>query len=127
MMSDVLRWVVPVPLALAVLVMQPPPQSVAKATTTELDSGGSTAKAINPGEVRVAGQRKSGGTSNSGVVYRLQQTGNQWTETILHNFTGGSDGQDPSANLLHDVHGNLLGMAQFGGTSNDGIVYQVKP
>ncbi len=67
MMSDVLRWVVPVPLALAVLIMQPPTQTVAKATTTELDSGRSTAKAINPGEVRVAGQRKFGGTSNSGT------------------------------------------------------------
>ena len=67
MMSDALRWVAPVPLALAVLIMQPPTQSVAKATTTELDSGGGTSKAINPGEVRVAGQRKFGGTSNSGT------------------------------------------------------------
>jgi hypothetical protein len=67
MMSDVLRWVVPVPLALAVLIMQPPAQSVAKATTTELDSGGSTSNAINAGEVRVAAQRKFGSTSNSGT------------------------------------------------------------
>ena len=66
-MSDVLRWVVPVPLALAVLIMQLPTQWVAKATTTELDSGRSTFKAINPGEVRVAGDRKFGGTPSRGT------------------------------------------------------------
>ena len=73
------------------------------------------------------GTTEDGGTSNDGIVYRLQKSGSQWTKTILHNFSGGSDGQDPSANLLRDVHGNLFGMAQYGGTSNDGIVYKVKP
>jgi len=73
------------------------------------------------------GTTEDGGTSNYGTVYRLQKSGSQWTETILHNFSGGTDGQYPSANLLRDVHGNLFGMAQYGGTSNDGIVYKVKP
>jgi uncharacterized repeat protein (TIGR03803 family) len=68
-----------------------------------------------------------GSNPNGGTVYRLKKSGNKWKETILHNFTTGSDGQDPSANLLRDSRGNLFGMAQFGGSSNDGIVYRVKP
>lgn len=74
------------------------------------------------------GTTENGGSANAGVVYRLEESGGKWKETILHNFSGGSsDGQDPSANLLRDTSGNLFGMAQFGGTSNDGVVYKVKP
>lgn len=68
-----------------------------------------------------------GSNSNGGTVYELRKTGKTWTESILHNFTAGRDGQDPSANLLRDSKGHLYGMAQFGGTSNDGIVYKVTP
>jgi uncharacterized repeat protein (TIGR03803 family) len=68
-----------------------------------------------------------GSNPNGGTVYALKRSGKTWTESILHNFTAGSDGQDPSANLLRDAQGNLFGMAQFGGTSNDGMVYEVTP
>jgi len=68
-----------------------------------------------------------GSNPNGGTVYELKKSGKTWTETILHNFTAGSDGQDPSANLLRDSAGHLYGMAQFGGTSNDGMVYEVTP
>src|SRR5450755_2667735 len=67
MLSDVLRRGVPVLLALAVVIMQPATQSAAKATTTEPDSGKSTSKAINPGEVRVAMRTRSTGTNSSSV------------------------------------------------------------
>jgi uncharacterized repeat protein (TIGR03803 family) len=68
-----------------------------------------------------------GSNANGGTVYELKKSGKTWTETILHNFTTGNDGQDPSANLLRDARGHLYGMAQFGGTSNDGMVYEVTP
>jgi uncharacterized repeat protein (TIGR03803 family) len=75
------------------------------------------------------GTTEQGGSSpNNGTVFELKKSGTTWTESILHNFTGGSgDGQDPSANLLLDAQGNLLGLAQFGGTSNLGIMYEVTP
>ena len=69
---------------------------------------------------------QGGSTPNSGTVYKLTKSGSTWTESIVHNFAGGSsDGQDPSGNLLLGSDGNLYGMAQFGGSSNDGIVYSI--
>jgi hypothetical protein len=47
--------------------MQPATESAAKATSTEPDSGKSTSKAINPGEVRVASRTRSSATNNSSV------------------------------------------------------------
>jgi uncharacterized repeat protein (TIGR03803 family) len=47
-----------------------------------------------------------------GVVFKLDAHGH---ETVLHTFTGGSDGANPTANLLLDQDGNLYGTAQDGG------------
>jgi uncharacterized repeat protein (TIGR03803 family) len=40
------------------------------------------------------------------------------TETILHTFTGGSDGGSPQAGLIFDSKGNLYGTTGGGGTSS---------
>jgi len=37
------------------------------------------------------------------------------TITVLHNFTGGADGANPSAGLTMDAAGNLYGTASYGG------------
>jgi uncharacterized repeat protein (TIGR03803 family) len=50
----------------------------------------------------------------SGLVYRLSRSGNTWRETVLHTFTGGTDGGLPSAGVTFDAHGNLCG-ATYGG------------
>jgi uncharacterized repeat protein (TIGR03803 family) len=47
-----------------------------------------------------------------GVVYKLDPAGN---ETVLHSFTGGSDGATPWAGVILDSEGNLYGTAQVGG------------
>jgi len=47
------------------------------------------------------------------------------TFSVLHAFTGGQDGANPSAGLTLDKGGNLYGTAQFGGTG-DGTVFQLK-
>lgn len=46
--------------------------------------------------------------SSCGVVFQLTPSG---AETILHFFTGGSDGYDPGSGLIFDSHGNLFGTA----------------
>jgi uncharacterized repeat protein (TIGR03803 family) len=54
-----------------------------------------------------------GGFSHDGVVFQLTPSGGQWTEGIVHTFTGyypGGDGYDPSA-LVQDGAGNLYGIA----------------
>ena len=63
-----------------------------------------------------------GGTSGQGTVFKLTTKGK---ETVLYNFTGGSDGGNPSAALLRDGKGNLYGTTYYGGTSNAGVVFKV--
>jgi len=53
-----------------------------------------------------------GGTADDGVVFELDAAGK---ETILHSFTGGSDGANPRAGVIMDSEGNLYGTAEEGG------------
>src|SRR5205823_15062132 len=50
-----------------------------------------------------------------------------WSETVLHNFTGGRDGSGPGAPLTFDVAGNLYGMTPTGGAHGLGVIYQLHP
>ena len=70
------------------------------------------------------GTTYQGGSSNAGVVYKLSTTGQ---ETLLHTFTGGSDGGNPYAGVILDSAGNLYGTASKGGTANAGVVYKLDP
>ena len=57
-----------------------------------------------------------------GVVFKLDTTG---TETVLHSFTGGADGTNPSTGLIRDSAGNLYGTTPTGGESGWGIAFEV--
>jgi uncharacterized repeat protein (TIGR03803 family) len=51
------------------------------------------------------GTTESGGTSNFGTVFKLTPPAEgqtQWSETVLYNFKGGSDGALASAGLIFD-------------------------
>jgi uncharacterized repeat protein (TIGR03803 family) len=54
----------------------------------------------------------NGGLNGCGTVFKLDPSGN---ETVLYRFTGGADGQFPSAGLVMDAAGNLYGTTQYGG------------
>jgi uncharacterized repeat protein (TIGR03803 family) len=66
-----------------------------------------------------------------GVVFRLSPNAHgQWTQTVLHNFTGGYTGPDgtyPQTSLTFDSAGNLYGTTQGGGTYGCGTVYKLTP
>jgi len=49
------------------------------------------------------------------------------TETVLHNFTGGSDGANPGFSLISDHAGNLYGTTSFGGAFGAGTVFKLSP
>src|ERR1700729_3858623 len=58
-----------------------------------------------------------GGAQRAGVVFKVAPDG---SETVLHAFTGGSDGSHPYAGLIRDKVGNLYGTTIYGGTRNMG-------
>jgi uncharacterized repeat protein (TIGR03803 family) len=71
------------------------------------------------------GVTSQGGANNAGVVFELSPTSGGWTEQVLWNFTGGSDGGAPVAGIVLDGAGNVYGTTSTGGTSNAGVLYQL--
>jgi uncharacterized repeat protein (TIGR03803 family) len=68
-----------------------------------------------------------GGTSTGGTVFELTpQAGGSWTETVLHSFGSGNDGQFPSGGVVLDASGNLYGTTGNGGVYNQGTVFVLK-
>jgi len=55
------------------------------------------------------------------------------TETVLYNFTGGSDGANPQSRLTFDAAGNLYGTTLLGGIGTidnnlgNGVVFELSP
>jgi uncharacterized repeat protein (TIGR03803 family) len=75
------------------------------------------------------GTAERGGGLEGGVVFRLSPTSKGfWKEAVLHSFGGGGvDGVLPIGGLVFDKAGNLYGTTNYGGTSNDGTVFEVTP
>lgn len=73
------------------------------------------------------GTTSEGGSLNKGTVFELTPKGNgSWTESIVYNFTGKTDGGSPETPLTVDGAGNLYGAtpAMFGG-SMGGTVFEL--
>lgn len=71
-----------------------------------------------------------------GTVFELSPSNGGWKESILYDFQGGSDGLEPTANLIFDKTGNLYGTASYGGIGGCqglggeigcGVVFQLSP
>jgi uncharacterized repeat protein (TIGR03803 family) len=63
-----------------------------------------------------------------GTVFRLTPgPGDTWTHTVIHDFTGGTDGFGAGAPVVLDRRGNVYGMTPSGGESGFGVVYQLSP
>jgi uncharacterized repeat protein (TIGR03803 family) len=75
------------------------------------------------------GTTELGGTLGYGAVYQLTPpaAGKEWTETVLYNFTGETDGAFPYAGVAIDTKGDLYGSATYGGTSQMGVVFELIP
>ena len=68
-----------------------------------------------------------GGTSGMGTVFEATRSGQSWTETVIYNFAGGSDGANPVAGLTFDSAGNLYGTTYSGGANGWGTVFKLSP
>jgi uncharacterized repeat protein (TIGR03803 family) len=66
-----------------------------------------------------------GGASNNGTVFMMTPSG---VVTVLHAFTGGTDGAAPMASLLQATDGNLYGTTVNGGRVNvdAGVVFALQ-
>ncbi len=73
------------------------------------------------------GTTYSGGTDGSGTVFELTHSKGVWTETVLYSFTGKSDGGYPYFGLILDKTGNLYGATNGGGSSGNGVVFELTP
>jgi len=65
-----------------------------------------------------------------GTVFELAPpaaAGEAWVESVIYRFTGGGDGANPWAGLIFDQSGNLYGTAEFGGQSENGVVFELTP
>jgi uncharacterized repeat protein (TIGR03803 family) len=76
------------------------------------------------------GTAVTGGSGNCeggcGVAYKLTNSGGNWTQTVIHAFTGGDDGSGPGARLTVDPGGNIYGMAPTGGANVLGTIYKIR-
>jgi uncharacterized repeat protein (TIGR03803 family) len=74
------------------------------------DGGNSFTGLIRDAAGNFYGATIAGGGKGLGVVFKLSLTSTGWKETVLHNFTGGTDGALPfiqCATLVKDASGNL--------------------
>ncbi len=102
---------------------------------TVLYSFGDSPDAAGPGGAVVfdragnlLGTSPDGGAFAEGTIYELSQSNGQWTERVVHDFTGGADGGIGSLGaLLLDASGNLYGVTELGGANGFGTVFKLAP
>jgi len=72
------------------------------------------------------GATEYGGIAGAGTVFSItppSARGGAWTETVLYNFAGGSDGQAPSAGVVIGQDGVLYGTTSQGGIRKSSCVF----
>jgi uncharacterized repeat protein (TIGR03803 family) len=92
------------------------------------DGGQPTCSLIMDAAGNLYGTTDWGGTGVVGTVFELSPPpkGQQdWTETVLYNFTGNSDGGEPYGRMLLGSDGNLYGTTAGYGEFNYGNVFKL--
>ena len=100
-----------------------------------VDGSGSHANLVFDSAGNLYGTTVGGGLtakgcgSGCGIVFKLSPSadGGEWTETILHEFTGGSDGGVCYSGVIMDSAGNLYGTNIVGGVDGVGTAYELSP
>ncbi|MGB8889640.1 MAG: choice-of-anchor tandem repeat GloVer-containing protein [Candidatus Korobacteraceae bacterium] len=67
------------------------------------------------------------GAHGYGSVFKLTLSDGTWTQTVLHDFTGGSDGAYLWGTPAFDANGNLYGTAWLGGAYGNGVIWEITP
>ena len=115
--------------------LTPPAQPGGAWTETVLYSFAGGSDGSNPASglifdgTTLVGTTPTGGSSNFGTVFQLtppKKKGASWTEAILYNFSGRSDGGKPYGGLVLKT-GALYGTTLDGGPSSQGEVFKLSP
>jgi uncharacterized repeat protein (TIGR03803 family) len=75
------------------------------------------------------GTTADGGSTSCGcgVIYKLAPTKNgKWTYSVLHRFSG-ADGAFPAGSLMLDDKGNIYGGTVLGGSTDNGVIFELTP
>jgi uncharacterized repeat protein (TIGR03803 family) len=88
----------------------------------DFDHGRFPVALIQANDGNFYGMTRAGGRYDAGVIFRM--TPNHQV-TVLHNFTGGSDGQAPVGGFLQGSDGFLYGTTCEGGTSAEGVLFRI--
>jgi uncharacterized repeat protein (TIGR03803 family) len=67
------------------------------------------------------------GAYGFGSVFKLSPSNGSWTLTDLYDFPGGSNGAVPYGSVAVDSEGNVFGTTAEGGSSNQGLVFEITP
>jgi uncharacterized repeat protein (TIGR03803 family) len=67
-----------------------------------------------------------GALNGNGIVFRLTPNGTEWTEVILHKFTGPPDGSVPVSSVVLTAPGRLFGTTLEGGANDMGSAFEVR-
>ncbi len=99
---------------------------------TGTDGGNSLAGLVLDSKGNFYGATPVGGSKGQGTVYKLSLTSTGWKETVLHSFTGGTDGASPmmfQTALTLDGLGNIYGSTYSGGssTADAGVIFELVP
>jgi uncharacterized repeat protein (TIGR03803 family) len=89
--------------------------------------GGPYNKLTFDGKGNLYGFTNAEGANGLGSVFKLTPGSGGWTFTDLYDFVGGDSGGSPYGSVAVDAKGNIFGTAVIGGTSNQGVVYEITP
>jgi uncharacterized repeat protein (TIGR03803 family) len=81
------------------------------------------------GTTPVGGEGNCSGQT-CGVAFELSPRAvGTWSETVLHRFTGGTDGANPGEGIVIDADGDVYGVTQSGGgmSCDCGTVFELSP
>jgi uncharacterized repeat protein (TIGR03803 family) len=73
------------------------------------DGGEPMGNVLLGGDGNIYGTTAGYGQYNYGVIYKLAPNNGAWSQSVLHAFQGGSDGEVPRDGLIQDGSGTLYG------------------
>jgi uncharacterized protein (TIGR02145 family) len=90
-----------------------------------INGGSPNGPLLNIGNEKLYGMTKTGGEYNKGVIFEWDLLTKTYIKKI--DFNGAEKGSNPSGSLMQAGNGKLYGTTDFGGNSNDGVLFEWDP